>query len=112
MLIRFRVLKTFRNFVADNILVFFSMESYFENLICHVSRHLRAGLKESYYRTSKECGLRPETIKKLESAPMSGSADALCIYLDSFCKRFPQVAYRLLYGTILNVTQSKIEFDS
>lgn len=71
---------------------------------------LRLDRQETVYRTAKESGLRPESINKIESLPVSGSARNLSRYIDSYCQRFPSEAYRLLYRAIENMSQSKKDF--
>lgn len=70
-------------------------------------RHdLRDKRDESLYRTSKESGLRIETIKKIESGCLKASVGALAIYIDSYCRRFPAASMKIFYNLSILVSQT------
>lgn len=82
-----------------------------QNLMEAIYHDLRDVRKESVYVTSKESGLRAEVINKLESVEIKGSAESLCRYIDSYCRRFPSSAYKMLYNLSIVVAQAKITFN-
>lgn len=67
-------------------------------LIKFITHELRDKLKESYYKTSKESGLRPDVIKKIESLHVKASADSVIRYIGSYNARFPMSAYCAWYN--------------
>lgn len=62
-------------------------------VINYIYHDLRIKRKESVYRTSKESGLRPDVISKIESLHGNSSFDSIRRYIESYNIRFPQSAY-------------------
>lgn len=88
------------------------MKSVVEKVVETIKHDLRSVKKESLYVTSKETGLRPEVIKKIENVPIQGKAESLVIYIDSYCSRFPAAAFKLLYEAATLAGQKKEMFSS
>lgn len=82
-----------------------------DKLMDYIRSDLRDRRKETYYATSKASGLRPEIIKNLEAKPMKGKAESLATYINSWCCRFPNTAYHVLYDIAVSTGQQKELFD-
>lgn len=87
------------------------MKQVTEKLIDYIKHDLRVKRNETYYTTAKASGLRAEVIKKLEKEPMQGKAESLAIYINSWCSRFPNTAYHVLYDIAVSTGQQKELFD-
>lgn len=62
-----------------------------------VIRHsLRDKKRESVYVTSKQTGLRPDVINRIERG--EGSLRHASTYVESFCRRFPSEGSNLFYN--------------
>lgn len=88
------------------------MHNVTQTIITGISHSLRARHGETFYKTSKASGLRPETIHKIEEGAakgvLTGSSLSTGQYIDSFCSRFPSEAYRLFYNLSIAVAQQQI----
>ena len=82
-----------------------------DKLVDYIRRDLRERRKETYYATAKASGLRSEVIKNLEAKPMQGKAESLATYINSWCSRFPNTAYHVLYEIAMSTGQQKELFD-
>lgn len=82
-----------------------------EKLMSSIKKDLRERRRETYYATSKASGLRPEVIKKLEAKPMQGKAESLATYINSYCSRFPNTAYHVLYDLAVSTGQGNELFE-
>lgn len=60
-------------------------------------RHdLRVKRHVSIYATAKASGLRPDVILRIEQG--EGGLKHFCTYIESYCKSYPDDAYRIFYG--------------
>lgn len=64
-------------------------------LVSVIRHQLRDKDKESVYVTSKQTGLRPDVINRIERG--DGSLRHASTYIESFCRRFPAKGRNLWY---------------
>lgn len=77
-------------------------------IIKFIAHDLRDKRKESVYRTSKECGLRPDVINKIESLQGKSSAESVIQYVASYNARFPESAYIAWFNAGQIIRQQEI----
>lgn len=72
-----------------------------QDLVNRMRAFLREDRRETIWRTCQISGIRQESIKRIESDPISGTASSLDEYITSFTRRFPAEAKAIFNSVVL-----------